>query len=100
VAGREAYLAAFHTAQALIFERTSRVAKTHKGVRTVFARLAKDDPRIDRSMVEFLGRGYDLKSRADYGVGSEAYIDFTSAKTAIEAAGSFVETIAVLLGNE
>jgi uncharacterized protein (UPF0332 family) len=47
-AGRAAYFAAYHTAQALIFERTGRVAKTHSGVRSEFSRLAKDDPGIDR----------------------------------------------------
>ena len=31
-AGRNAYLAAFHAARALIFERTGKVAKTHRGV--------------------------------------------------------------------
>ena len=31
-AGRNAYLAAFHAAQALIAERTGKDAKTHKGV--------------------------------------------------------------------
>jgi uncharacterized protein (UPF0332 family) len=31
-AGRAAYLTALHAAQALIFERTGRVAKTHRGV--------------------------------------------------------------------
>lgn len=40
IAGREAYLAAFHAAQALIYERTSRIAKTHRGVRIQFSRLA------------------------------------------------------------
>ncbi len=42
-AGRTAYLAGFHAAQALIFEIYSRVFKTHTGVRTEFARLVKDD---------------------------------------------------------
>ena len=46
-AARNAYLAAFHAAQALIAERTGRDAKTHKGVHTAFARLTKDEPRID-----------------------------------------------------
>jgi uncharacterized protein (UPF0332 family) len=32
-AGRNAYLAAFHAAQALIAERTGKDAKPHKGVR-------------------------------------------------------------------
>jgi uncharacterized protein (UPF0332 family) len=30
-AGRAAYLAAFHAAQALVFEKTGTVAKTHLG---------------------------------------------------------------------
>jgi HEPN domain-containing protein len=47
-AGRNAYLAVFHAAQALIFERTGKVAKTHRGVQSEFARLAKDDPSIDK----------------------------------------------------
>ena len=36
-AGRNAYLAAFHAAQALIAERTGKDAKTHKGVHAQFA---------------------------------------------------------------
>jgi uncharacterized protein (UPF0332 family) len=31
-AGRNAYFAAFHAAQALIFERAGKIAKTHQGV--------------------------------------------------------------------
>ena len=46
VAARSAYYAAFHAAEALIVEKTGRVAKSHSGVRSEFARLAKDDPRI------------------------------------------------------
>lgn len=48
-AGRNAYLAAFHAAQALIFERTGKIAKTHQGVHSEFSLLAKDDPNIDKS---------------------------------------------------
>ena len=40
-AARAAYLAGFHAAQALVFERTTRIAKTHSGLRAAFARLAK-----------------------------------------------------------
>ena len=43
-AGRAAYLAALHAAQALIFERTGRVAKTHRGVHGQFLRLAPTKP--------------------------------------------------------
>ena len=37
-AGRSSYLAAFHAAQAFIFERTGKITKSHKGVHTEFAR--------------------------------------------------------------
>jgi uncharacterized protein (UPF0332 family) len=38
-AGRTAYLAAFHAAQALITERTGRSVKTHRGVHAQLHRL-------------------------------------------------------------
>jgi uncharacterized protein (UPF0332 family) len=40
-AGRTAYLAGFHAAQALIFERTGKTSKTHSGFHTEFLRLTK-----------------------------------------------------------
>ena len=46
-AGRTAYLAGYHAAQALIFERTGKLFKTHGGVQTEFLRLTKDDPGVD-----------------------------------------------------
>jgi uncharacterized protein (UPF0332 family) len=52
-AGRAAYLAAFHAAQALISERTGRVAKRHAGVHSQFNLLTKDDPRIDDELRHF-----------------------------------------------
>ena len=100
IAGREAYLAAFHAAEALLFERTGKAAKTHRGVRAQFARIAKDEPRIDQSMSEFLGRAYELKSLADYGTGSEASISLATAKAAIETANRFVDCIAGLIGED
>lgn len=44
IAGREAYLAAFHAAEALLYKRTGKLAKTHRGLRAQFARIAKDEP--------------------------------------------------------
>jgi hypothetical protein len=41
VAARSAYFAVFHAAEAFIFERTGKIAKTHAGVRAEFARLMK-----------------------------------------------------------
>jgi uncharacterized protein (UPF0332 family) len=36
-AGRDAYLAAFHAAQALILARSGKVVKTHRGVHTDYS---------------------------------------------------------------
>jgi uncharacterized protein (UPF0332 family) len=40
-AGRTAYLAGFHAAQALIFETSGRIYKTHSGVHGEFSRLVE-----------------------------------------------------------
>jgi hypothetical protein len=66
-AGRTVYLAAFHAAQAILFERTGRTPKTHRGVRTQFGALARTEASIDVSLRQFLTDGYDLKTVADYG---------------------------------
>lgn len=100
IAGREAYLAAFHAAEALLYERTGKVAKTHRGLRAQFARIARDEPSIDQPMSEFLGRAYELKSLADYGTGTEAAISFTTANAAIETATRFVDCVASLLAGD
>jgi uncharacterized protein (UPF0332 family) len=68
-AGRTAYLAGFHAAQALISERTGRAVKTHRGVNGELHRLTKDDPRLDTELRAFLGRTYNLKAIADYETG-------------------------------
>jgi uncharacterized protein (UPF0332 family) len=98
IAGREAYLAAFHAAQALHYERSGKIAKTHRGLRAQFALIVKDEPKIDQPVAEFLGRAYELKSLADYGTGTEASISFATAKAAVETATLFVDCIADLLG--
>ena len=40
----------------------TRIAKTHSGVRSEFARVAKEDPKIDRKLASFLAQAYNLKS--------------------------------------
>ena len=100
IAGREAYLAAFHAAEALVFERTGKVAKTHhSGLRSEFARLTRGDARVSRLVSEFLGQAYELKSMADYGVGEEAVVSVPVAAAAIENATRFVACIAGILGD-
>ena len=96
-AGRAAYLAALHAAQAVIFERTGHVAKTHRGVHGQFLRLVADDPPIDAQLRNFLSEGYKLKASADYEVGPEAVVPLEEAAAAIETAARFVKTVAELL---
>ena len=57
-AGRAAYLASFHAAQALISERTGKIAKTHEGVNSQFNRLTKGDSRVDIELRRFLTQAY------------------------------------------
>jgi len=68
-AGRNAYLAGLHAAQALIFETSGKVIKRHSGVHREFSRLVKDESRIDVDLRAFLPHSYDLKPIADYGTG-------------------------------
>jgi uncharacterized protein (UPF0332 family) len=98
VAAREAYLAVYHAAEAYIFERTGKAAKTHRGVKSQFNRLAQHEPRIGHDLLTFLEEGYQFKAIADYGIGPA--IDAISADDAIAAidtAGHFIDIIAELL---
>ena len=96
-AGRLAYLAAFHAAQALIAERTSRTAKTHAGVHSQFHLPTRNDERIEAELRGFLSDGFDLKTISDYGVGPDATVSSGEALAAIETATRFVDRIAQIL---
>jgi uncharacterized protein (UPF0332 family) len=98
IAAREAYLAAFHAAEAYIFEQTGKVAKTHRGVRGEFARLARNEPRIGRDLTTFLGTAYQFKTIADYSVGPAATpISAEEATAALDTARRFIDTISQVL---
>jgi len=71
-AGCAADWAGYQAAEALIFERTGRVAETHKGAHTGFARLTANEPRIDVELRRFLPQAYDLKAICDYELGPDA----------------------------
>ena len=96
-AGRAAYLAGFHAAQALISERTGRIVKTHSGMRSAFARLVKGDPRVDRTLARFLGQAYKLKEITDYGTGPLAVVSTSTAREMIDTAERFIARIAEIL---
>ena len=92
-AGRNAYFAVFHAAQALIFERTGKISKSHNGVQSQFAVIVKNEPNIDESFVIFLSQAYILKAVADYETGLGSTIRSDRAAAAIEMAEKFLDCI-------
>jgi uncharacterized protein (UPF0332 family) len=92
VAAREAYLAGYHAAEAFIFERTGKTLKTHKGVRSEFARLARTDAVL-REFTSFLARAYELKSIADYGIDPDIHVSVDDANAVYDIANRLVGTV-------
>ena len=92
-AARLAYYAEFYAAQALIFERTERVAKTHKGVRRLFHQLAAAETGMDPRLAGDLTHGYQFKQLADYEAGTDASVSLEDAADAIEVAVHFVASV-------
>jgi uncharacterized protein (UPF0332 family) len=97
VAAKEAYLAIYHAAHALVFESTGKAVKSHSGMRTMFALVAKADPRVDRKLASLLGRAYKFKETADYGVGSQSIVTVEEAQGVVDIAQHFIKAIAQLL---
>lgn len=98
-AGRAAYLAAMHAAQALIFERTGGVAGSHGGVNSQFNLLTRGDPRVDVELRRFLPLAYDLKAVADYEAGPGSVVPLARVEAAILTARRFVDVVADLLDH-
>lgn len=98
IAAREAYISVFHAAEAYIFEQTNKVAKTHSGVHSEFARLARAEPRIGRDLVVFLAAAFQFKQRADYAIGPTAVpITAAEAAAALASAALFIDSISQLV---
>ena len=96
-AGRAAYLAGLHAAQALISERTGQIAKTHEGVNSQFNRLTRGDLRVDAELRRFLAKTYDLKAVADYGAGPNSVVPREQVEEALATAARFIDVVAALL---
>lgn len=96
-AGRTAYLAGFHAAQAFIFTATGKISKTHKGVQTEFQRLIKDDPRFTQKLRTFLSQTYNLKSIADYETGPGSEITPERAAEAVAEGKDFVASLTLFI---
>jgi uncharacterized protein (UPF0332 family) len=98
-AGREAYLAALHAAQAWIVESTGKPVKSHKGVNREFGRLTRNEPRVGAELRGFLSRTYQLKAVADYGIGPESKVTPEEAMAAIRTSKLFVARMAELIAD-
>ena len=96
-AGRSAYLACFHAAQAFVLEKTGKSTKTHNGVRTEFVRLTKDDDRVDPTLRRFLFKSYNFKSAADYFTAGDDEMSPQQASEAVATAKRFVDHVMTLL---
>lgn len=95
-AGRDAYLAGLHAAQAVIRARTGRTVKTHRGVHRLLSQLARGEPQL-ADLALFLSQAYNLKSVADYELGPGAIVPLDRASEAIDRAAQFIEQITELL---
>ncbi len=92
-AARLAYYAQFHAAQALIFQRTGKIAKTHKGVDREFHKLAKAEPTFTSGLATQLSKAYRYKEIADYDTDTATPITSPLARDAIAAAERFVAVV-------
>jgi uncharacterized protein (UPF0332 family) len=95
-AGRNAYLAAFHTAQAVIRAVSGKTAKTHRGVHRLLSQMGRSDPRL-ADLALFLSQAYNLKAVADYELGPGAGVPLERASAAIDRVAQFIDQIAAML---
>jgi len=96
-AARSAYYAAFHAGEALIFERSGKVAKTHSGVRTLLASVLPRTEVDARVLLTFLARAYKFKEIGDYGVGDGAVVTEDEARDLVGGAARFIAAVSGLI---
>ena len=96
-AGRAAYYAAFHSAQAMIYRRSGKALKTHKGVHTEFYRIVRDIP--GPKPWGFLRRAYVMKTVTDYGPDPRLTVTEERPRAAIEIARVFVDAVAEVIAS-
>ena len=88
-AARTAYIACFQLAQAVNFEKSGKVAKTHKGVQAEFYLQTSSDVLVDRNLRKFLAEAYQYKYAADYATGMEEATSSAEAEQAVATASRF-----------
>ena len=96
-AGRLAYMATFHAAQAAILAVSGRVPKTHSGTRHAFGKLVIAESALGPELGRFLARAYESKDIADYQ--TEYRVDPASTEQVIEGARQVVAKVSAFLGR-
>ncbi len=96
-AGRAAYLAGFHAAQALIFERTGRSAKNSQGRSNSIRCSGESRAELRCRTARFLPKAYNLKAVADYETGPDSHLQPGLAETAITIAQRFIDAVSSLI---
>lgn len=94
------YLAAFQAAPALIFERHERVARTHRGVQSLFGALTAAEPVFNSALRSFLSRSCGLKTAADDETRPSVEATSALAEAAIEEARRLVAALQAALGAD
>jgi uncharacterized protein (UPF0332 family) len=95
IAGRQAYLAAFHAAQTVVFEQSGKAPKTHRGLHSAFGQLAKAEPTLGMEVSRYLAELFQLKDIADYKISH--LVTKEEAKSAIDHAETLVGRVERLL---
>lgn len=98
VAAREAYMAAFHAAQAVLFERVGQVPKTHSGLHGAFGRVARAEFGLGRDLGRIFAEAYEFKDIADYRI--ERTISNEAALEAIARSETMVERVTRFLSAD
>jgi uncharacterized protein (UPF0332 family) len=97
-AGRHAYYAMSHAAHALVVERGFKPAKTHRGLRQLFARVAHTEPSAIHSLVSPLTSNYGLIWVADYDT-TGSIVSEATARAALADAVRFIAPIRAALAT-
>jgi uncharacterized protein (UPF0332 family)/predicted nucleotidyltransferase len=97
IAAREAYMAAFNAAQALIFDRRGTVPRTHRGTHSTFGEIMHDEKPAARDLSAFLAHAHKYKIAAD-----DMHSDMTAQEEASQVIGkaeTLVLNVAELAGR-
>lgn len=86
----------FHAAQAALSLEVVRLPKSHKGVRTLFARQFVATQRVDRSLSRDLTFAFELRQASSYEV--DAHFGGAVVNQVVEKAEAFITRIRQVLG--